>query len=58
MASKRKANPISTLRRTELISPELRARVQACRQCRPDKDRPEFTKLCPDHLIEDVFARL
>jgi len=58
MSTKRKVNPVSTLRRTELISPELRARVQACRRCRPDKAQPEFTKLCPAHLIEDVFARL
>jgi hypothetical protein len=56
--AKRQPHPISTLRRTELIDPELRARVQACRKCTPDKARPEFTQLCPDHLIEDVFARL
>jgi hypothetical protein len=56
--AKRKTQPISTLRLTEAIKPELRARVQACRRCKPDKAQPEFTRLCPSHLVEDVVARL
>jgi hypothetical protein len=54
----RKPNPIPTLRRLELMKPELRAEVVVCLDCKTAPDHPGFVRLCGKHIVEDLFDRL
>jgi hypothetical protein len=67
MSTRHQPSPISILRRRDLMAAELGAEVDACgrrrkpaagRRCEPAADRPGWVRLCPDHLVKDVFARL
>lgn len=50
--------PVPTLRRRDLMSPGLRASVDACPACVPADGYPGFVRLCQPHVTDDLFDRL